>query len=185
MEIYITHAKRTAVGSFLGSLSNVPAHILGGQLIKNILQESKIAPELIDETILGPVLTGGSGQNPARQRAVRKAGIHSPRLRHRDDYANRLLGCLAARWSQLHPDHAPILPVPRTSDQVPVLEPVEQAADAVCLLKQQRRQHGRRQSLLGEVDQCQDSLLGDAKLEVAEPFLQASLSHVAGVNQRH
>jgi acetyl-CoA C-acetyltransferase len=69
-EVYITQAKRTAVGSFLGSLSTVPAHMLGAEIIKAILQESQIDPAIIDEVILGQVLTGGSRQNPARQSVI-------------------------------------------------------------------------------------------------------------------
>ena len=52
-EIYITHAKRTATGSFLGSLSTVPAPMLGAEIIKAILTESDIEHDLIDEIILG------------------------------------------------------------------------------------------------------------------------------------
>ncbi len=73
-EVYITHAKRTAIGSFLGSLSNIPAYELGALVIKAILEESKIDHKAIDEVILGQVITGGSGQNPARQSVV-KAGL--------------------------------------------------------------------------------------------------------------
>ncbi|MDP4708521.1 MAG: acetyl-CoA C-acetyltransferase [Rickettsiaceae bacterium] len=69
-EVYITQAKRTAVGSFLGGLSTVPAHMLGAEIIKAILQDSKLEPAIIDEVILGQVLTGGSGQNPARQSVI-------------------------------------------------------------------------------------------------------------------
>lgn len=73
-EVFITHAKRTAVGSFLGSLSQIPAPELGASVIKAILDESKVDNKLISEVILGQVITGGSGQNPARQAAI-KAGI--------------------------------------------------------------------------------------------------------------
>ena len=73
-EVFITHAKRTAVGSFLGSLSQIPAPALGASVIKAILDESKVDNKLISEVILGQVITGGSGQNPARQTAI-KAGI--------------------------------------------------------------------------------------------------------------
>jgi len=73
-EVFITHAKRTAVGSFLGSLSQIPAPALGACVIKAILDESKVDNKLISEVILGQVITGGSGQNPARQTAI-KAGI--------------------------------------------------------------------------------------------------------------
>ena len=73
-EVFITHAKRTAVGSFLGSLSQIPAPALGASVIKAILNESKIDNKLISEVILGQVITGGAGQNPARQAAI-KAGM--------------------------------------------------------------------------------------------------------------
>jgi len=73
-EVFITHAKRTAVGSFLGSLSQIPAPALGASVIKAILNESKVDNKLINEVILGQVITGGSGQNPARQAAI-KAGM--------------------------------------------------------------------------------------------------------------
>ena len=73
-EVYITHAKRTAIGKFLGSLSSVSASELGAKVIKGILEESEIDKEVIDEIILGQVITGGSGQNTARQSAI-KAGL--------------------------------------------------------------------------------------------------------------
>ena len=73
-DVYITHAKRTAIGSFLGSLSSIPASELGASVIKAILEKSKIDHEAIDEVILGQVITGGSGQNPARQSII-KAGL--------------------------------------------------------------------------------------------------------------
>lgn len=73
-EVYITHAKRTAIGSFLGSLSNISAPDLGAHIIKSIIKDSNVSPENIDEVILGQVLTGGSGQNPARQSLI-KAGL--------------------------------------------------------------------------------------------------------------
>jgi acetyl-CoA C-acetyltransferase len=73
-EIYITHGKRTAIGSFLGGLSRIPAPRLGAEVIKAVLQDSHIDPKYVDEVIFGQVLTGGSGQNPARQAAI-YAGI--------------------------------------------------------------------------------------------------------------
>jgi acetyl-CoA C-acetyltransferase len=72
--VYITHAKRTAVGSFLGSLSTISAPHLGAAVINSILKDSKVDPVLINEVILGQVITGGSGQNPARQSLI-YAGI--------------------------------------------------------------------------------------------------------------
>jgi acetyl-CoA C-acetyltransferase len=73
-EIFITSAKRTAVGSLNKSLKNVPAFELGAAVISNIVEKSKIKSEEVDEVILGQVLTGGLGQNPARQAAI-KSGI--------------------------------------------------------------------------------------------------------------
>lgn len=72
--VYITHAKRTAIGSLLGSLGSIPASELGAMVISSILKESKVDPAIIDEVIMGQVLTGGAGQNPARQSLI-KSGI--------------------------------------------------------------------------------------------------------------
>ncbi len=73
-DIVITAAKRTAVGSFLGAYANTPAHELGRTVIIAALAQAGLAPEDIDEVILGQILTAGQGQNPARQAAV-NAGI--------------------------------------------------------------------------------------------------------------
>ena len=73
-EVFITSAKRTAVGSLNKSLKNVSAIDLGSAVISNVLEQSKIKTEEVDEIILGQVLTGGLGQNPARQAAI-KSGI--------------------------------------------------------------------------------------------------------------
>ena len=73
-EIYITSACRTAVGSLGKSLKNIPAFELGSAVILKILRDSKLKAETIDEIIMGQVLTGGTGQNPARQAAI-KSGI--------------------------------------------------------------------------------------------------------------
>ena len=72
--IVITHATRTAIGSFGGSLANVSAVQLGATVVKSLLEKSGISAEQIDEVILGQVLTAGAGQNPARQTAL-AAGI--------------------------------------------------------------------------------------------------------------
>ena len=73
-DIVIAAAKRTPVGSFLGSFSTTPAHELGRTAIVAALAQAGVAPEEVDEVILGHVLTAGLGQNPARQAAVH-AGI--------------------------------------------------------------------------------------------------------------
>lgn len=73
-DVYIVCAKRTAVGSLLSGLKNIPAHILGSIVIKSILEDSKLEQSHIDEVIIGQVLTSGMGQNPARQSAI-SAGL--------------------------------------------------------------------------------------------------------------
>lgn len=72
--IVIVGAARTPVGSFLGPLSGIPAHELGAIAITAALDRAGLAPDSVDEVIMGQVLTAGAGQNPARQAAI-KAGI--------------------------------------------------------------------------------------------------------------
>lgn len=69
-KVVITHAKRTPVGSFNGSLSSLSATQLGSIAIKAILDEYKIDPAQIDEVIMGNILSAGLGQAPARQAAI-------------------------------------------------------------------------------------------------------------------
>lgn len=69
-KVVITSARRTPIGSFNGSLSSLSASQLGSIAIKAILDESKISSDIIDEVILGNVLTAGIGQAPARQAAI-------------------------------------------------------------------------------------------------------------------
>lgn len=73
-EVVIVRAVRTAIGSFGGTLKDLPAAELGSVVIKDILEKTGIPPAEIDEVILGNVLQAGLGQNPARQAAIR-AGI--------------------------------------------------------------------------------------------------------------
>ncbi len=72
--IYIVGAARTAVGSLGKTLKNISAEDLGSSVISNVLKRSKINSNDVDEVIMGQVLTGGSGQNPARQASM-KSGI--------------------------------------------------------------------------------------------------------------
>jgi acetyl-CoA C-acetyltransferase len=74
MTVAIVAAKRTAVGSFLGGLSSLPAHALGAVVIRQILADAAVKPDEVDDVILGQVLTAACGQNPARQAAI-AAGI--------------------------------------------------------------------------------------------------------------
>lgn len=69
-KVVITSAKRTAIGSFNGILSNFSASELGSLVIKAIVNESGINPNEIDEVIMGNVLSAGLGQAPARQAAI-------------------------------------------------------------------------------------------------------------------
>ncbi|MES2934305.1 MAG: acetyl-CoA C-acetyltransferase [Pseudomonadota bacterium] len=73
-EVVIVAAGRTAVGKFGGSLAKVAAADLGAHVIKGLLAKSGLDANLINEVILGQVLTAGVGQNPARQ-AVIRAGL--------------------------------------------------------------------------------------------------------------
>ncbi|QAY93388.1 acetyl-CoA C-acetyltransferase [Pseudomonas sp. ACM7] len=73
-EVVIVAATRTAIGSFQGALSAIPATELGAAVIRRLLEETGLDGSQIDEVILGQVLTAGSGQNPARQTAI-KAGL--------------------------------------------------------------------------------------------------------------
>ena len=73
-DIVITSAVRTAVGSLGKSLKSVPGYELGTAVLNEAINRSKIKKEEIDEVVMGQVLTGNTGQNPARQ-ALIKSGI--------------------------------------------------------------------------------------------------------------
>ncbi|QYN03912.1 acetyl-CoA C-acetyltransferase [Pseudomonas protegens] len=73
-DVVIVAATRTAVGSFQGSLANIPAVDLGAAVICQLLAQTGIDPAQVDEVLMGQVLTAGAGQNPARQAAI-KAGL--------------------------------------------------------------------------------------------------------------
>ena len=68
--VVITSAVRTAVGSLGRSLKNIKADILGSAVITSSIEKSNLKKEEIDEVIIGQVLTGGTGQNPARPAAM-------------------------------------------------------------------------------------------------------------------
>ena len=73
-DVYILSAARTPIGKFGGALSTTPATDLGAVAIRAAVERSGIAPERIDEAIMGQVLQAGAGQAPARQAAL-KAGL--------------------------------------------------------------------------------------------------------------
>ena len=72
--VVIASAARTAVGSFNGSFADTPAHDLGATVLEALVERAGIEKADVDETILGQVLTGGQGQNPARQAHI-NAGL--------------------------------------------------------------------------------------------------------------
>lgn len=73
-DIVIVGGVRTAHGKFKGALFNTSAVDLGAMVIKATLEQTKIDPKMIDEVIMGNVLSAGIGQHPARQAAI-KGGI--------------------------------------------------------------------------------------------------------------
>ena len=73
-DVYLVNCCRTAVGSFGGSLKDVPAPELGAIVVKEVLNRAGVKPEQVDELMFGCILTAAQGQNPARQVGV-KAGL--------------------------------------------------------------------------------------------------------------
>jgi len=73
-EVLICDARRTAIGTFMGSLKDVPASDLGAIVLKAILTGNGLSPSEVEEVVIGNVLQAGQGMNPARQVAL-KAGL--------------------------------------------------------------------------------------------------------------
>ena len=73
-EVVIVSAVRTPIGAFQGSLKNVKATTLGAIVIKEAIERAGISGEIVDEVIMGNVLSAGLGQNPARQASI-EAGL--------------------------------------------------------------------------------------------------------------
>ena len=73
-EVVIVSAVRTPIGSFMGSLSTVPAPQLGAAAIKGALEKIELNPSMVEEVLMGNVVQAGTGQAPARQAAIH-AGI--------------------------------------------------------------------------------------------------------------
>ncbi|MBS3786031.1 MAG: acetyl-CoA C-acetyltransferase [Gammaproteobacteria bacterium] len=69
-EVVIVAAGRSAVGSFGGTLAGIAASDIGAQVIKAVLGRAGVAPDTVDEVILGHVLTAGARMNPARQASL-------------------------------------------------------------------------------------------------------------------
>ncbi|MDH3762300.1 MAG: acetyl-CoA C-acetyltransferase [Gammaproteobacteria bacterium] len=72
--VVIVDGVRTPIGAFGGSLAGTPASKLGAIVIKSLLERNGVAPEQVDEVIMGQILTAATGQNPARQAAM-EAGL--------------------------------------------------------------------------------------------------------------
>lgn len=73
-KVYIAAAKRTAVGSFNGALSSVPAAEFAAEVVKNIIEETGVPVAEIDEVLVGNILPAGAGQGVGRQVSIR-AGV--------------------------------------------------------------------------------------------------------------
>jgi acetyl-CoA C-acetyltransferase len=69
-DAFIVTGARSPIGKFLGGLTDIPAPKLGALAIAEVLKRGKVAPELVDEVIMGCVIQAGLGQNPARQAAI-------------------------------------------------------------------------------------------------------------------
>ncbi|MGE0005428.1 MAG: acetyl-CoA C-acetyltransferase [Parvibaculaceae bacterium] len=69
-DAYIVAAKRSPIGKLNGSLSGLPASAIGAQVIAGMIAESALDPAAVSDVVMGQVLTGGAGQNPARQAAL-------------------------------------------------------------------------------------------------------------------
>ena len=69
-DIYVLGCCRTAIGSFGGSLKDIPASRLGSIVIAEALKRSGLSPDQVDEVMMGCTLTAAQGQNPARQASV-------------------------------------------------------------------------------------------------------------------
>lgn len=73
-DVVVVAATRTAIGSFQGTLAQIPAVDLGATVIRALLETTKVDPASVGQVIMGHVLTAATGQNPARQAAI-KAGL--------------------------------------------------------------------------------------------------------------
>jgi acetyl-CoA C-acetyltransferase len=73
-KVYVVGAKRSAIGSFMGTLSNVHPSDFGSQVLRALLEETKVDPSKIDEVLVGNILPAGLRQGLARQISI-KAGV--------------------------------------------------------------------------------------------------------------
>ena len=80
-DVVIVAARRTAIGSFGGALASLPATQLGATVIADLLAHTGVAPDQVDEVLLGQVLAAGCGQNPARLAQRRRRFGHGKPFR--------------------------------------------------------------------------------------------------------
>lgn len=73
-KVYVVAAKRSAIGSMLGSLKDASVPYIGGEVLKAALAYAKVQPQWLDEVVVGNVLPAGVGQGPGRQVAI-SAGV--------------------------------------------------------------------------------------------------------------
>ena len=93
-KVYIVNGCRTAIGSYGGSLKDVPAAKLGSIVIKEALNRANVPADKVDEVFMGCVLTTALGQNPARQMTL-GAGLrqrHEGRCGRRPRHSGRRRG---------------------------------------------------------------------------------------------
>ena len=69
-KVLVVEAKRTPIGSFMGSLSKIPTTLIGAKSIEASIKSISLKPNFIDEVYFGNVLQAGVGQAPARQSAI-------------------------------------------------------------------------------------------------------------------
>jgi len=69
-KVYLVAAKRTAIGSFGGSLKSVPAAQLAATAVTGVLEQAQLDPTLVDELLMGNVIAAGQGMGPGRQAAI-------------------------------------------------------------------------------------------------------------------
>ena len=68
--VHIVAARRTPIGRFGGAFAELSSAVLGAAAIRQVLADSGVDPAIVDEAIIGQVLTAGAGMNPARQAAI-------------------------------------------------------------------------------------------------------------------
>ena len=108
---YVVAAKRSAIGSFMGGLTNMPLVDLGAAVLSRTIEEAGIDPANIDEVIVGNVIAAGLGQNIGRQVSI-KAGVPVPeyalRYRIKGGYGSyhahpvRIRRYLCSRWCGIY-----------------------------------------------------------------------------------